>query len=207
MHSNFLQILNYIFNEVRCFCKERRSNIITFCVVILLGLLTGIIVSSVSEIEYSSINYLVLMGKGEYNIFGKFVKILLLVLLAFVIVFLTCMSKWCRFLPHFVLFYTAYRLGVRLVVTVLCDKLIGVICVFIFVLPVYIAILLAIITVACIVTKFCEVNGDYIKCSRSCRKNNMIIIKHFGVVFALVTIILVIFAIIIPLIVKFIIII
>lgn len=207
MHSKFFKIISYICNEIKCYTKKKSLNIACYSITILIGLVLGIVISSVSEIDYSSINYFVLISSDEYNIFGTFIKIVLLAFIGHILVYVCCLSKWCCFTPFLALFYAGYRFGIRIVSCIIQDKFSGVLCVIFYIIPLYLVILCSLFVATCIIKNVCYEAGYYKKCSRGCKNIWHDCIKQFLILFLILVIILCLVCLIVPMCVKFIIVI
>ena len=150
----------------------------------------------------SKYNYIVLISNEQFNLFGTFIKIVILSLTGMILCYLTVYHKYLACLPYIVLFYTAYRFGGRLVGIIVADKFIGFICIITYTIPLYIAVILSLIAVSCICAYYksnCNGTGFI------CKNINKQIIKYILFVCAVYLLVLVILCIIIPSIAKFII--
>ncbi len=166
MQIKFNRVCNNLLTEVKLFIKNRRSNLLVLLAVIVAGLVLGIILTSArDDIDGNSINYIVLITKGEYNIVGTCIKIILLTILGHALICCSCFHKFLCVSPYITLFYAAYRFGVRLVSIVVIDKFSGVICLITYIIPLYLVILGSYLVLACMMRNLIIEGGYYHRCN------------------------------------------
>ena len=202
MQGGFRCKIDYLIACLKCYIKEHKRYLLCLSATIACGLILGIIVCSLRENVTSKYNYIVLISNEQFNLFGTFIKIVILSLTGMILCYLTVYHKYLACLPYIVLFYTAYRFGGRLVGIIAADKFIGFICIITYTIPLYIAVILSLIAVSCICAYYksnCNGTGFI------CKNINKQIIKYILFVCAVYLLVLVILCIIIPSIAKFII--
>ncbi len=202
MQGGFRCKIDYIIASLKCYVKEHKKYLLCLSAAIVCGFVLGIIICSLRENINSRYNYIVLISNEEFNLFGTFIKVLLLSAVGMVLCYLPIYHKYFSALPYVVLFYTAYRFGGRLVGLIVADKFIGFICIITFTIPLYIAVLINFVTVSCICA--------YLKTSCGgrglvCKNINKRIVKYIICVGLVYLLVLILVCIIIPSIAKFII--
>ncbi len=166
MNIKICRVCNYIKTEAKCFFKQRRSSIFVILAIIIIGLVLGIILSAGRDAsDIKSINYIVLITKGEYNVFGTFIKVMLLMFVGHVVICCCVFHKFLCVTPYIAIFYTAYRFGVRIVTVVIADKFSGVICLITYVIPVYLIVLCGFVLIACVMQAMIIDGGYYHRCN------------------------------------------
>ena len=162
MNIKFSRVCNYVKTEACCFFKNRKANILSIIALIIVGIALGIIFSAGRDAsDIKSINYIVLISKGEYNVFGTFIKVVLLMLLGHIIICCSVFHKYLCVTPYIAIFYTAYRFGVRIVTLVIADKFSGVMCLITYMVPVYIVVLCGFVMLACVMRAMVIDGGFY----------------------------------------------
>lgn len=202
MHGGFRCKFDYLIASLKCFVKEHKKILLCLLATIVCGLVLGIIVASLRENVTSRYNYIVLISKQQYNLFGTFIKIIFLSIVGIVLCYLPIVHKYCACIPYIALFYTAYRFGGRMVGIIVADKFVGFICLITFTIPIYLAIIISLVAVTCISNHFranCGGNGFV------CKNINKQVIKHILCVLVLLLLWLIIFCIFVPVVAKFII--
>lgn len=171
MRIKINRLLHYALTDVKCFIKYRKGYILSLLAVLVGGLVLGIVLSSGREaFDIDTINYIELITKGDYNVFGSFMKVLLLMLLGQLIICTSCYNKYLCFTPYVTIFYTAYRFGVRIVTLIIADKFSGVVCLITYIIPVYIIILSGFVVLACLMRAMIIDGGFYHRCN-CCNSN------------------------------------
>ncbi len=202
MQGGFRCKIDYVIASLKCYIKEHKKYLLCLGIAIACGFVLGIIICSLRENITSKYNYIVLISNEQYNLFGTFIKVVILSIFGMVFCYLPIFHKYCAPLPYIVLFYTAYRFGGRLVGLIVADKFVGFICIITFTIPLYLAVIISLISVSCI----CE----YYKASCGgrgivCKNINKQILKYILCVCGLYMLALILICIIIPAIAKFII--
>lgn len=203
MQGGFRCKLDYLLTSLKCYIKEHKRLLLCLMLTIIGGLVLGIVITSLRENVTSRYNYIVLISNEQFNLFGTFIKVLLLTIFGMALCYLQLYHKYFYCLPYIVLFYTAYRFGGRLVGIIIADKFVGFICIITFTIPMYIAVIASLIAVTCICNFYRMSCGGK---GLVCKNTNKIIIKHILCVCALLLLFLILICIIIPAIAKFIII-
>ncbi len=203
MQGGFRCKIDYFLSSLKCYIKEHKRLLLCYTAAILCGLILGIIVTSLRENVKSKFNYIVLISNEQYNLFGTFIQVILLSLVGVIICYLQIYHKYCVCLPYIVLFYTAYRFGGRMVGIIIADKFVGFICIITFTIPIYLSILVAFLSVACLCEYYRATCGGR---GLVCRKTNRLIIKRMCCIYGGLLAVLFVVCIIVPAIAKFIII-
>lgn len=202
MQGDFRKKSDYLITQLKCYVKENKTLIVLYIVAILFGFALGIVISSFRENLDSKYNYIVLISEEEYKLFGVFTKVVLLLILGMFCCYTPIFTHYLNFMPYLVLFYTAYRFGGRIVGLIVVDKIIGVICILTYTIPLYLAILL------CFMCASCITNFYSCKCGKDgfvCKNINKRILKNYLVCLILAILIIILVCIIIPSVAKFII--
>lgn len=202
MQNNFRCKLDYLISSLKCYIKENKKYLLCLLAAIVGGLILGIIITSLRQNINSRYNYIVLISNEEYNLFGTFIKVLVLAIVGIVLCYLPVYHKYCACLPYIVLFYTAYRFGGRVVGLIVADKFVGFICIITWTIPLYLSIILTFVAVSCITAYYklsCGGKGLV------CKNVNKHICKYIGCVGAGLLLLLLVICIFIPTIAKFII--
>lgn len=150
MQGSFRKKTDYLLSLIKCYVKENKKFLFFHFITLILGLILGIIVCSLRSNISSNYNYIVLISNEEYNIFGVFIKVIVLTLLGCFLCYLPIHHKFFNCMPYITIFYAAYRLGGRMVGIIVVDKFIGFLCIFTFTLPLYITIIVSFIVSSCI---------------------------------------------------------
>lgn len=202
MQGGFRCKLDYLLSSLKCYVKEHKHLLLCYCLAILSGLVLGIIVTSLRENVTSRFNYIVLISNEQYNLFGTFIQVILLSIVGMALCYLQIYHRYCGCLPYIVLFYTAYRFGGRMVGIIVVDKFVGFICIITFTIPIYLAVLITFLAVACCCNYYksnCRGAGFV------CKNTNKIILKKMMCFGCGLLVMLFVFCIIVPAIAKFII--
>ena len=137
MQGGFRCKLDYLLTSLKCYIKEHKRLLLCLMLTIIGGLVLGIVITSLRENVTSRYNYIVLISNEQFNLFGTFIKVLLLTIFGMALCYLQLYHKYFYCLPYIVLFYTAYRFGGRLVGIIIADKFVGFICIITFTIPMY----------------------------------------------------------------------
>lgn len=154
MQGSFRKKVDYLLSLIKCYIKENKNFLFFHCLTLIAGLILGIIVCSLRSNISSHYNYIVLISGEEYNVFGVFIKVLLLAFLGCILCYLPIHHRLLSCMPYVTIFYTAYRLGSRIVGIIVVDKFIGFICILTFTLPLYFIILIGFVICSCISSHF-----------------------------------------------------
>ena len=202
MQNSFRSKIDYLVANLKCYIKENRRFLFFHLLAILCGLVLGIIICSLRENITSKYNYIVLISNEEFNLFGTFIKVVLLSIVGIVLCYLPIYHKYLACLPYIVLFYTAYRFGGRVVGIIVADKIIGFICIITFTIPLYLVILVGFVICSCISANYKATCGSR---GLVCKNINKQILKYNCCVAIGLLVLLIVICIIIPAIAKFII--
>lgn len=202
MQNNFRCKWDYLISTIKCYIKEHKSFLLCLLAAILSGFILGIIITSLRENITSRYNYIVLISDEQFNLFGTFIKVLVLSLAGFALCYIPIFHKYLACTPYIVLFYSAYRFGGRLVGLVVADKFVGFICIITWTIPMYLVIITSFVVVTCITAYHKLSCGGQ---GLVCKNINKQILKHIACVFACLFVLLIVICIIIPAIAKFII--
>lgn len=202
MQGSFRKKFDFLFCLLKCFIKENKRFLFFHCLTLICGLILGIIVCSLRSNITSRYNYIVLISNDEFNVFGMFIKVVLLALLGCFLCYLPLHHKFFACFPFLTIFYTAYRLGGRLVGIIVVDKFVGILCIVTFTLPLFIVILTAFIVCSCISANF---SVKFRKSCGVCRNIHKEAIKCHLLVFGVLIVFIIIICLIIPSVAKFII--
>lgn len=201
MRGGFGCKFDYLMACLKCYIKDNKRYLLCLLAAICGGLVLGIVVCSLRSNITSKYNYIVLISNEQFNVFGTFIKVLLLSLCGMAACYLLLLHKYLACMPYIVLFYAAYRLGARLVGLIVCDKFVGFLCIITFTLPMYLSAIACFVFAACICAHYrVNLKGGFV-----CRNINAKIFKYLGCVCFVHMLVLVVVCIIVPSVAKFII--
>lgn len=150
--------------DTATFLKKNRRAFLSALLFVTAGILVGILISiGIEDAEYQS--YLNLIMVNLYSPFGVFFKMAFFSAMCVLVCYIYMAGRWARIIPYILVFYCGFLIGRASMLDIIICKIVGLISFFLFVLPCYLVLVIAILLFLLHMRKraFCGLNGLFVK--------------------------------------------